>query len=166
MLVPHRVSDDLAEWYDPRSRLPKLTLLGPVGLRTKSRKPPPSRSRPQLIEILACIALHPEGVVSRELSTVFGRSVSRLRTDVGTLRDWLGTNPRSGEPHLPAGDASRAYRETGTAGYQVEDLLVDADLFRRLRARGQTRGAEGVDDLLAALRLVTGQPFSGRREGD
>ena len=156
---------DLAEWHDPRSRLPKLTLLGPVGLHVRSTKAPHSRTRPQLIEILAYIALHPEGVVSRELSAVFGRSVSRLRTDVGTLRDWLGTNPRSGEPHLPAGDASRAYRETGTAGYQVEDLLVDADLFRRLRARGQARGAEGVDDLLAALRLVTGQPFSGRRDG-
>lgn len=175
-IVPGTVSDhveesdptldaDLAEWHDPRSRLPKLTVLGPIGLHVRSTKAPHSRTRPQLVEILAYIALHPEGVVSRELSAVFGRSVSRLRTDVGTLREWLGTSPRTGEPHLPAGDASRAYRETGTAGYQIEDLLVDADLFRRLRARGQARGAEGVDDLLAALRLVTGQPFSGRREG-
>lgn len=175
-IVPGTVSDrveesdptldaDLAEWQDPRSRLPKLTLLGPVGLHVRSTKAPHSRTRPQLIEVLAYIALHPEGVVSRELSAVFGRSVSRLRTDVGTLRDWLGINPRTGEPHLPAGDASRAFRETGTAGYQVEDLLVDANLFRRLRVRGQARGAEGVDDLVAALRLVTGQPFSGRREG-
>ncbi|GAA3528185.1 hypothetical protein AFL01nite_02610 [Aeromicrobium flavum] len=158
------LDDDLAEWHDPRSRLPKLTLLGPVGLCTKSRKPPPSRSRPQLIEILAYIALHPEGVVSRELSTVFGRSVSRLRTDVGTIRDWLGTNPRTGRPHLPAGDASKVYRETKVAGYQVEDVLIDADLFRRLRARGQARGADGIEDLREALRLVKGRPFSERRE--
>lgn len=158
------LDDDLAEWHDPRSRLPKLTLLGPVGLRTKSRKPPPSRSRPQLIEILAYIAMHPEGVVSRELSTVFGRSVSRLRTDVGTIRDWLGANPRTGRPHLPAGDASKIYRETKTAGYQVEDVLVDVDLFNRLRARGQARGAAGIDDLIEALRLVIGQPFSELRE--
>lgn len=174
-IVPGSVSDhveesdptldaDLAEWHDPRSRLPKLTLLGPVGLHVRSTKAPHSRTRPQLIEILAYIALHPEGVVSRELSAVFGRSVSRLRTDVGTLRNWLGTNPRTGEPHLPAGDASRAYRETGTAGYQVEDLLVDADLFRRLRARGQARGADGIDDLRVALELVAGTPFSGLRE--
>jgi hypothetical protein len=27
-----------------------------------------------------------------------------------------------------------------TMTYQVEDLLVDADLFRRLRVRGESRG--------------------------
>lgn len=51
--------------------------------------------------------------------------------------------------------------------YRVEQAVVDAVLFRELRIRGAARGAEGIDDLLAALQLVTGELLSQtRREGN
>ena len=80
------------------------------------------------------------------------------------LRSWLGRNPRTGNDHLPDARKTRAAAERGAAAYQVEDVLCDVDLFRRLRARGQARGSVGLDDLTAALRLVAGEPFSALRD--
>ena len=77
----------------------------------------------------------------------------------------MGVNPRTGRRHLPDARAAAGAQARGIPVYQVEDLLVDADLFRRLRVRGQTRGADGIADLGQALRLVTGAPFEQLRAG-
>lgn len=49
--------------------------------------------------------------------------------------------------------------------YLLVGVLTDIDLFRRLRARGQARGPEGLTDLWAALVLIPREPFTGQRRG-
>lgn len=84
------------------------------------------------------------------------------------VREWLGINPRTGELHLPDARYGKGATQRKTAAYEVVDLLVDLDLFRRLRVRGQSRGPAGIEDLRTALRLVEGRPFDApvqRRAG-
>ena len=155
---------DLAEWRDPESPLPKLVLLGPVTATVRGAVARVAERKAFFTELLAFLALHSTGVSSRQVQDAFGLKASRSRTDLALLREWLGTNPRTGEQHLPPATSSPAHEARGTGGYQLRDLLVDLDLFRRLRARAQARGAEGMPDLVAALGLVSGQPFSSLRD--
>ncbi len=156
------LDDDVAEWLSPRPRFPKLTLLGPVHLRACGAVPP--ARRPYFAELLAYLTLHPDGVRTDEFLEAIGVSRSRLTIDLGKLRNWLGKNPRTGREHLQDARRSPASKRLGYPAYQAEDVLVDLDLFRRLRARGQARGAEGVADLRQALHLVAGEPFSQLRD--
>jgi len=86
-----------------------------------------------------------------------------MRKHMSTIRDWLGNDPATGKPYLPAANASAAHHERGIGLYQLDGVLVDIDLFRRLRVRGTVRGPEGLDDLTKALELVSGIPFHGQR---
>lgn len=162
---PH-LDADLAEWRDPDSRLPKLTLLGAVTVvahgSVMTGEVPERRA--YFAEIVAFLALHPSGVTSRQVCEAFGISSSRARTDLAQIRQWFGISPRTGVQHLPPANASPAREEHGTNGYQLHDVLVDFDLFRRLRVRAQARGADGIADLVTALALVTGEPFSTLRQ--
>ncbi len=162
--VDPRLDADLASWWDENSRLPKLTLLGPVAARTRGT--PLVDRKPYFTELLAYLALRPHGATSEETGEAFGISPAKCRDYVAKCRDWLGTNPRTGNPHLPHAQKAPAARTRGGGVYQVLDVLVDADLFRRLRLRGQAHGgAEGIADLREALRLVQGRPFTQLRPG-
>jgi hypothetical protein len=83
---------------------------------------------------------------------------TKVRQSISIVRQWLGINQHTGREHLPKGLVA------GVASpYRLEGMLVDAELFRRLRLRGVARGADGITDLRAALDLVKGPPFSDRR---
>lgn len=156
------LDDDLARWESPAVISPMLTLLGPVKARTLGDPKKGANRRAFYLELLAYLALHPRGVTAEDVSEAFGLRPERARIDLSILRSWLGTDPQSGEPYLPNA------RQTHTAGvaatYRVGGVLSDLDLFRRLRRRGQSRGADGIDDLVSALQLVSGEPFTELRE--
>jgi len=154
---------DLAAWFSSDCDLPRLTLLGPVSARTSGSALAVARRKSYFIEMLAYLGVHPKGVTPAKLADTFGIALGRARTDIKTVRDWLGVNPRTGENHLPHALESQAGKAQGVGVYQVEGLLIDLDLFRRLRVRGEARGADGIADLRKALTLVSGQPFDHLR---
>ncbi|WP_298746987.1 hypothetical protein [uncultured Serinicoccus sp.] len=153
------LDDDLEAWNNPDSRRARLRLLGPVKAQTFGV--PQSHTKAFLTEILAYLALHPDGVSSDQLAEAVGTSRKKARDYVSTIRAWLGTDPVTGQLHLPHADDVR--RHDGVKVYRLSGVLVDADLFKRLHARGVSCGPEGLQDLMAAMRLVTGQPFDQLR---
>ena len=155
---------DLAAWHDSSSGAAKLTLLGPVVLTAPGT--PPDKRVLFYTEVVAYLTARPLGVTAAELAADFwpgesneAKAATRVRNTLSPVRSWLGTDPRTGESYLPA-----ARRDVGAGVYQLRGLLVDADLFRRLRLRGVARSDAGVVDLQEALALVVGPPLQHRRE--
>lgn len=162
------LDDDLRTWFDPHCNLPKLMLLGPLTVRVAPTGKPTAAAgrKPYFSELLAYLATRPHGATTEEVADAMRIPTDRVRKDILALRNWLGVNPRTGRQHLPDSRQTDAARRRGQAAYQVEDVLVDADLFRRLRARGEARGPAGLADLRGALSLVKGTPLGQlRREG-
>ncbi len=152
---------DLAAWADPSCPRPRLTLLGPVQVRAAGELPARSPQLAFHTEVVAYLATRPAGVLSDRYARAIWPSEpdvvgkTKVRESVSTVRAWLGEDPATGQPYLPSGSF-----EAGRARYRINQLLCDAELFRRLRLRGVARGPEGIGDLQSALALVTGEPFA------
>lgn len=157
------LDDDLRDWRSPDIRRPRLTLLGPVSAKTYGKAL--AKRKAFYTEILTYLALRRRhGATIDELATAFNLTPQRVRIDVNMVRNWLAVNPATGEKHLPDAQEAPSTKSRGVNVYQVDDgLLIDADLFKRLWARGQSRGSAGIDDLRQALELVIGRPFSQLR---
>lgn len=153
---------DVADWHDPECRRPKLRLLGPVCLTAHGQLPKPGWGG-ICTEAIAYLALHPRGVSADQFAADLWPdrdydSTSRYVQNIASAaRKWLGTDPLTGDTHMPW------LSKSDVDSYRVAGLLVDADLFRQLRARGTARGADGSPDLVAALELVSGRPLDGLR---
>jgi DNA-binding SARP family transcriptional activator/LysM repeat protein len=160
---------DVADWWSPDCPRPRLRLLGPVELRAHGDEQAVARSglRRRYEEAVAYLATRPHGATVDEAATAL-QAVRTKNSDpvsarayvhrvTAGARAWLGTDPVSGEKYLSAGHRGR---------YVLSGVLVDADLFRQLRARAAVRGApSGLSDLLSALELVAGPPFDQRPTG-
>jgi hypothetical protein len=160
------LDQDLASWHSADTTRPRLSLLGPVQVRAQGDLP---ADRPRLAwhtEIVAYLAGRPRGVNAQQLGTdlwpqdVNITSKTKLRQTMHLVRKWLGTDPATGQPYLPPLPTAA---QGGVGLYRINDLLSDAELFRRLRLRGVTHGSDGIRDLEAALLLVSGPPFGQRR---
>ena len=161
------LDQDYADWLDPDTDRARLTLLGPVAARTHGKAL--AKRRAYFTELLAFLWFHRRhGATRDQIVDAFGTPPDRVRKDVSILRDWLGINPRTARPYLPAADEAPAAKATGVNVYQLidEGILVDWDLFKRLRLRGDARGgSEGRSDLMRALGLASGRPCDRLREG-
>lgn len=157
---------DYADWMDPETNRARLSLLGPVTVRAHGKVL--AKRRPYFTELLAFLWFHRRHGATRDgIVDAFGMPPGRVRKDINVLRDWLGINPRTGQSYLPAADKAPAAKATGVNVYQLVDegVLVDWDLFKRLRLRGEARGgSEGRADLMKALQLVSGRPCDRLRE--
>ena len=158
------LEEDLAAWWDDSSPRVKLRLLGPVEVWSATLEPAPS-GKPQKVEAVAYLATRTRGASASLVRTDLwpddpgDRPTSKVRNLMNGTRTWLGVNPATGREHLPPNIG-----EDRGGLYRVEGVLVDAELFRRVRLRAMARGgAEAISDLWAALHLVSGVPFEAHR---
>ena len=157
---------DLADWHDSACLRPKLRILGPVAVELADGGEPAvvGASKGSFVELLAFLATRTRGATTQQVADAMRIDPSRVRNTVNRLRDWLGEHPDSKQPYVPLMSRTHATKTSGVRAYELQGVLVDADLFRRLRLRGQAKGPAGLDDLRTALALVTGEPLTGFKD--
>ncbi|MGY2877187.1 hypothetical protein ACVW00_004377 [Marmoricola sp. URHA0025 HA25] len=164
------LDEDYHAWITKDPTRPRLRLLGPVKLTAGGDMTEVADRVGFYTELVAYLASKSRhGATTDEVVEAFGyENKNRVRVDMTILRDWLGTNPVTGQPFLPKAPDAPAKREHGKNVYQLDTgpggVIVDTKLFEQKKARAQSRGEAGMTDLREALTLVDGVPYSKLRE--
>ncbi|MDG4833003.1 peptidoglycan-binding protein [Solwaraspora sp. WMMD1047] len=148
---------DLAAWRTGDPDRPRIAILGPVLVEAPGE--PPEERRRFYSEIIVYLAQRGRtGATGEQIDDALwpGTMVNARsrRVAISKARRWLGETPDGAQWLPPNSGVDRRYRLT--PGY-----LLDWQLFRRLRARGERCGPAGADDLRQALDLVRGEPLAG-----
>ena len=151
---PDELDELVRQWRTGSGNTPRVAVLGPI--QVSATGPAPQRRRRACQELVVYLAARGEaGATAVEISHSLWPHQdvpATVRNEViASTRRWLGLRP-DGQPWLHESDSEGRYRlDPG--------VLVDWYLFRRLRARGESRGLAGAEDLHTALGLVTGAPL-------
>lgn len=169
-VVEHQDPDldaDLQRWHssDPPA-VPMIGILGAIAVRAPGPLP---TTRPHWFgEVLVYLALHPAGVSPAKAVTDLWPDGQRIKA--GTVRHaFFGARQWAGHGY---GEDPKATFVTDLHTdniYRLRGHLLDWDLLRRLRKRGQARAAAehpgAIADYEAALDLLRGPVLSGVRPG-
>lgn len=148
------LDDDLREWQSDEIDRPRISVLGPVQVHGRGDLP---TRRAWFSEVAVYLALHRQGIGLDKFADDLwaGRPVNpKTRNEtVSRVRAWLG-----GALYVPMAGKSGVYQ------LLPEQRLLDAELFTRLRKRGDAyaaahRPADALQDYLSALSLVRGEPM-------
>jgi len=153
------LAGDLESWFDPACAAPRVSLLGPVQVHTTGE--PLHRRQDYYAELVAFLVLGRAGRSANDIAEAFALDHVRVRNDLLVIRAWLGEDPWHGRTYLTWSRPRGAQQVADAVGaYRVAGALTDLDLFLRLRLRAQSRGSDGIEDLVTALSLVRGTPFT------
>ena len=133
------LDSDLGDWASPNSATPKLRVLGPVHLTATG--PAPAKRIAYYTEIVAYLATRDHGATAEQLAAAFDVSLASVYSRITTVRAWLGSHPGTDRLYLPESSKSNGGKSRGVGVYELDGIAVDADLFRRLRARAQPSAA-------------------------
>jgi DNA-binding SARP family transcriptional activator len=141
---------------------PLIRILGPIDVSAAGSDP--RSHRRVTTEVLAYLALHPQGVQSTDLEAAIWpphpgrREISKetRHSAISRARLWLGKAP-DGSDYLPT-------VSNGTIRLDPR-VRLDWHLFEQLCARARGCGQAGRDDLRRALDLVRGPAFADAPAG-